>query len=148
MRPGGAGLAARGPAGLGGDRAARVGGQDDELAVSFRSLTLALGLAIFMVYVVMAMQFESLVHPFVILLAVQVMALGVYFERKVSALIQDRIEHRRDREQGQIARELASRGLVRSPRFFVWYARLAGTASPAFVGGPEEAPCPTASRTS
>ena len=34
---------------------------------SFRSLALAMGLAIFLVYLVMASQFESFLHPFVII---------------------------------------------------------------------------------
>ncbi|MCP4659034.1 MAG: efflux RND transporter permease subunit [bacterium] len=43
---------------------------DQELEVSFTSLKLALALAVFLVYVVMAAQFESLLHPFIILTAV------------------------------------------------------------------------------
>jgi HAE1 family hydrophobic/amphiphilic exporter-1 len=54
-----------------------LGGQNDELQVSFDSLRLALALAVFLVFVVMAMQFESLVHPFVILLTVPLGAVGV-----------------------------------------------------------------------
>ena len=56
---------------------AQVAGQDEELRTSYQSLQLALGLAIFMVYVVMAVQFESLKHPFVILLSVPLGAVGV-----------------------------------------------------------------------
>jgi HAE1 family hydrophobic/amphiphilic exporter-1 len=52
-------------------------GQDQELAVSFESLELALALAIFLVYVVMAAQFESLIHPFVILCAVPLALIGI-----------------------------------------------------------------------
>jgi HAE1 family hydrophobic/amphiphilic exporter-1 len=52
-------------------------GQDEELKVSFDSLKLALALAIFMVYVVMAVQFESLRYPLVILLAVPMGIVGV-----------------------------------------------------------------------
>ena len=37
---------------------------------SFRSLALAMGLAVFLVYLVMASQFESFLYPFVIILAV------------------------------------------------------------------------------
>ena len=44
-----------------------IGGQGEELADSARSLIFAFGLAIFLVYLVMASQFESLLHPFVIL---------------------------------------------------------------------------------
>jgi HAE1 family hydrophobic/amphiphilic exporter-1 len=56
---------------------AETAGQDEELRVSFDSLRLALALAIFMVYVVMAVQFESLRYPFVILLAVPLGIVGV-----------------------------------------------------------------------
>jgi len=56
---------------------AEPAGQDEELRVSFDSLRLALALAIFMVYVVMAVQFESLRYPFVILLAVPLGIVGV-----------------------------------------------------------------------
>ncbi|MDX1388317.1 MAG: efflux RND transporter permease subunit, partial [Acidobacteriota bacterium] len=56
---------------------AELAGQDEELEVSFASLRLALGLALFLVYVVMAVQFESLVHPFVILLSVPMAIVGV-----------------------------------------------------------------------
>jgi multidrug efflux pump subunit AcrB len=54
-----------------------LGGQNEELNASFRSLVLALGLAIFLVYLVMASQFESLVHPFLILFAVPLGGVGV-----------------------------------------------------------------------
>jgi HAE1 family hydrophobic/amphiphilic exporter-1 len=54
-----------------------LSGQNRELEVSFKSLWLALALATFLVYVVMASQFESLVHPFVILMAVPLGAVGV-----------------------------------------------------------------------
>ena len=48
-----------------------------ELEGSLASLRLALALAVFLVFVVMAMQFESLLHPFVILLTVPLGAVGV-----------------------------------------------------------------------
>jgi len=54
-----------------------LSGQNDELAVSFNSLRLAMALATFLVYVVMASQFESLIHPFVILMAVPLGVVGV-----------------------------------------------------------------------
>ena len=56
---------------------AEIGGQNDELKRSLRSLGLALALAVFLVFVVMAMQFESLVHPFVILFTVPLGTIGV-----------------------------------------------------------------------
>jgi len=62
---------------LPGGAVAEPAGQEEEMRVSFDSLKLALGLAVFLVYVVMAMQFESLLHPFVILLSVPLGAIGV-----------------------------------------------------------------------
>ncbi|HKL53023.1 MAG TPA: efflux RND transporter permease subunit [Wenzhouxiangellaceae bacterium] len=52
-------------------------GQNAEMQASIRSLLFALGLAIFLVYIVMASQFESLLHPFVILFSVPLAAVGV-----------------------------------------------------------------------
>lgn len=51
-------------------------GQQQEMEASFGSLRLALGLAIFMVYLVMASQFESLLHPLVILFSVPFSIIG------------------------------------------------------------------------
>ncbi|MFC1573357.1 efflux RND transporter permease subunit, partial [Candidatus Eisenbacteria bacterium] len=56
-----------------------LGGQNREISTSFRSLALAVFLAIFMVYLVMASQFESFLHPFVILFAVPLGLVGVVF---------------------------------------------------------------------
>lgn len=56
--------------------AAQVAGQSEEMEVSFRSLQLALALAIFLVYLVMASQFESLIHPLVILFSIPLAAIG------------------------------------------------------------------------
>jgi len=55
----------------------RIGGQRQEMETSFGSMRLAISLAIFMVYLVMASQFESLLHPFVILLSVPLAIVGV-----------------------------------------------------------------------
>ena len=55
----------------------RIAGQSEEMNASFRSLMFALGLAIFLVYLVMASQFESLLHPFVILFSIPLAAIGV-----------------------------------------------------------------------
>jgi HAE1 family hydrophobic/amphiphilic exporter-1 len=55
----------------------RVTGQSEEMDASFRSLLFALGLAIFLVYLVMASQFESLLHPFVILFSIPLAGIGV-----------------------------------------------------------------------
>ena len=53
-----------------------VGGQRQEMERSFDSMRLAILLAVFMVYLVMASQFESLLHPFVILFAVPFSVIG------------------------------------------------------------------------
>jgi HAE1 family hydrophobic/amphiphilic exporter-1 len=58
---------------------ARLGGQNEEMAGSFRSLILALVLAVFLVYLVMASQFESLLHPFVILFSIPLALIGAVF---------------------------------------------------------------------
>jgi len=59
------------------DVVASLSGQEEERQRSFRSLLLALGLALFLVYLVMASQFESLLHPFVILFTVPLGGIGV-----------------------------------------------------------------------
>lgn len=61
---------------LGVDIGMHVGGQGEELAESMSSLLFAFGLAIFMVYLVMASQFESLLHPFVILFTIPLAMVG------------------------------------------------------------------------
>ncbi|MBN6151618.1 efflux RND transporter permease subunit [Xanthomonas sp. AmX2] len=53
-----------------------IGGQGEELAQSAKSLIFAFGLAIFLVYLVMASQFESLLHPFVILFTIPLAMVG------------------------------------------------------------------------
>jgi HAE1 family hydrophobic/amphiphilic exporter-1 len=62
---------------LPGNVVAGLAGQNDELRSSFKSLILAVLLAVFMVYIVMASQFESLLHPFVILGTVPLALIGV-----------------------------------------------------------------------
>ena len=54
-----------------------IGGQGEELDSSIRSLLFAFALAVFLVYLVMASQFESLLHPFVILFTIVVTAIYV-----------------------------------------------------------------------
>ena len=54
-----------------------LGGQNEELEESYGSLQFALALAVFLVYLVMASQFESLIHPFVILFTVPLALVGV-----------------------------------------------------------------------
>ena len=54
----------------------RVGGENEEMQESFRSLTFAFGLALTLVFLIMAAQFESLVQPLVVLTAVPLAAIG------------------------------------------------------------------------
>ena len=61
---------------LGTDVGMRIGGQGEELGESIKSLLFAFGLAIFLVYLVMASQFESLLHPFVILFTIPLALVG------------------------------------------------------------------------
>ncbi len=53
-----------------------VGGVNEEMRESFRSLALAFGLALALVFMILAAQFESVVHPFTIMLSVPLAAIG------------------------------------------------------------------------
>ena len=55
---------------------ALVSGQSEEMESSFESMQFALILAVFLVYLVMASQFESLIHPFVILFTIPLALVG------------------------------------------------------------------------
>lgn len=55
---------------------AMLSGQNEEMETSFSSLRFALLLAIFLVYLVMASQFESLIHPFIIIFTVPLALIG------------------------------------------------------------------------
>jgi HAE1 family hydrophobic/amphiphilic exporter-1 len=54
-----------------------IGGQNREMQTSLDSLTFALALAIFLVYIVMASQFESFLHPLVIMFTIPLALVGV-----------------------------------------------------------------------
>jgi HAE1 family hydrophobic/amphiphilic exporter-1 len=56
---------------------AELGGQVNEMQTSFSSLRFALALAVFLVYLVMAATFESLIHPFVVLFTIPLALVGV-----------------------------------------------------------------------
>ncbi len=74
------------------DITASVSGQNQEMKVSFRSLQFALLLAVFLVYLVMASQFESFLHPFVIIFTIPLAFIGAVFAlwitgSKISAVV-------------------------------------------------------------
>lgn len=69
-----------------------IAGQNQEMATAFSSLMMALSLAVFLVYLVMASQFESLLNPFIILfsvpLAILGSVLGLYItQTKISVIV-------------------------------------------------------------
>jgi hydrophobic/amphiphilic exporter-1 (mainly G- bacteria), HAE1 family len=55
---------------------AEVGGENEEMRRSFRDLALAFGLAVLLVYMILAAEFESLIHPFTVLLSVPLGIIG------------------------------------------------------------------------
>ncbi|WP_097026531.1 efflux RND transporter permease subunit [Clostridium peptidivorans] len=56
-----------------------MGGQNEEMIDAFSNLILALGLAIILVYMILAAQFESLIHPFTIMFSVPLAFSGGIF---------------------------------------------------------------------
>jgi hydrophobic/amphiphilic exporter-1 (mainly G- bacteria), HAE1 family len=76
-------IVAENPLGTGVDL--HVGGQGEELTASINSLLFAFGLAIFLVYLVMASQFESLLHPFVILFTIPLAIVGAVLALKLTS---------------------------------------------------------------
>ena len=63
-----------------------LGGQNDEMDTSFRSLRLAILLAVFLVYLVMAAQFESFVYPLIIMFTVPLALTGAVYGLFLSGL--------------------------------------------------------------
>jgi len=61
------------------DMTARLAGQNEEMTVSFQSLRFALLLGVFLVYLVMACQFESFIHPLVIMFTLPLALIGAAF---------------------------------------------------------------------
>jgi HAE1 family hydrophobic/amphiphilic exporter-1 len=59
------------------DFSAYVSGQSEEREVAFQSMQFAILLAVFLVYLVMASQFESLVQPFIIMFTIPFGLIGV-----------------------------------------------------------------------
>ncbi len=62
-----------------------LGGQIEEMQVSFAGLRFALILAVFLVYLVMAATFESFVHPLIVLFSVPLALVGVVLGLLVTA---------------------------------------------------------------
>lgn len=60
-----------------------VAGGNEEMRESFRSLAFALALALLLVYLILAAQFESLIHPFTVLLSVPLAAIGAVLALRV-----------------------------------------------------------------
>ncbi|MGH7471125.1 MAG: efflux RND transporter permease subunit [Longimicrobiales bacterium] len=58
------------------DLRVEIGGENEEMRKSFRDLALALTLALLLVYMILAAEFESLIHPFTILLSVPLALIG------------------------------------------------------------------------
>ncbi|MCK5219511.1 efflux RND transporter permease subunit, partial [bacterium] len=54
-----------------------MGGESEQMAESYRSLAFALILAVLLVYMIMAAQFESLIQPFIIMFTVPLSLIGV-----------------------------------------------------------------------
>lgn len=54
-----------------------LGGQYREMTIASRSMLLAIAMAVFLVYLVMASQFESLIHPFIIMISFLLALSGV-----------------------------------------------------------------------
>jgi HAE1 family hydrophobic/amphiphilic exporter-1 len=66
--------------------AVRLAGQNEEAARSMDSLFFALGLATFLVYLLMAAQFESLLHPLVIMFTLPLALIGVVFVMRAMSI--------------------------------------------------------------
>jgi multidrug efflux pump subunit AcrB len=63
-----------------------ISGQHQEWERSRKSLWIALGLSVFLVYVIMAAQFESLIHPLVIMLTIPLAFVGTVMALKLLGL--------------------------------------------------------------
>jgi HAE1 family hydrophobic/amphiphilic exporter-1 len=63
-----------------------LGGQNEEMSTSFRSLKIAILLAVFLVYLVMAAQFESFVYPLIIMFTVPLAMMGAIFGLKLTGI--------------------------------------------------------------
>ncbi len=64
-----------------------LGGQNEEMQGSYRSLQMAILLAVFLVYLVMAAQFESFLYPFIIMFTVPLALMGAIFGLKLTGMV-------------------------------------------------------------
>src|SRR4030095_13941814 len=64
----------------------RLAGQNEEAARSMDSLFFALALATFLVYLLMAAQFESLLHPLLIMFTIPLALIGVVFVMRLMSI--------------------------------------------------------------
>src|SRR5699024_12519092 len=62
------------------------GGQAEDMAESFTDLAIALAFSIFLVYAVMAVQFENFLFPFIIMFAMPATIIGAIFGILVNGL--------------------------------------------------------------
>ncbi len=63
-----------------------IGGQAEDMQEAFGDLALALVFSIFLVYAVMAVQFENFLHPFIIMFSLPTMIIGVILGLFVTGL--------------------------------------------------------------
>ncbi|MGP4072287.1 efflux RND transporter permease subunit [Piscibacillus sp. B03] len=63
-----------------------IGGQAEDMMEAFEDLALALVFSIFLVYAVMAVQFENFLHPFIIMFSLPTMIIGVILGLFVTGL--------------------------------------------------------------
>jgi HAE1 family hydrophobic/amphiphilic exporter-1 len=61
-----------------------VGGENEEMRRSFRDLAFAFALAILLVYMILAAEFESFIHPFTILMSVPLALVGAFFSLAIT----------------------------------------------------------------
>lgn len=63
---------------------AKVGGNYESMTSAFSGLLMALLLAVLLIYMVMAAQFESLIHPLIIMFSIPLSLIGVFFTLFIS----------------------------------------------------------------
>ncbi|MGQ9631978.1 MAG: efflux RND transporter permease subunit [bacterium] len=66
------------------DYSVALSGESRAISSSFESLRFALILAVVLVYMILASQFESLIHPFIVILSVPLTAMGVALSLAIS----------------------------------------------------------------